>query len=42
MESIKDRCKFVVDKSKCIKCGKCMFWYGITIWKRWLPRNERL
>ena len=24
MESIKDRCKFVVDKSKCIKCGKCI------------------
>ena len=24
MESIKYRCKFVVDKSKCIKCGKCI------------------
>ena len=24
MESIKDRCKFVVDKSKCVKCGKCI------------------
>ena len=25
MGSIKDRCKFVVDKSKCIKCGKCIY-----------------
>lgn len=24
MESIKDKCQFVVNKSKCIKCGKCI------------------